>query len=107
MAQTPLVMQVGQHGTLRFIPSAAAVDPTTIVGQQWSQQGSPQSVKFTAPDQVQALAIGSGTLKVIVDCGPSSKMPYNFVINVIAAGPPEPGVMPPVAIDVAITPPAP
>jgi hypothetical protein len=99
-----LTIEVGQMGTLSFQPAMVGIDPATVTGVAWSQQGSPAAVKFTHPDQVEGIAPGTGSFTVTVNCGPSDKMPYQFEIACIANAPPAIPKVVPVMILFAIPP---
>ena len=74
----------------------------------WQPQGGQQHVRFHPPDQVEGVSAGTGEGKCTVSMTtPGDKMTYPFTVQCVPAGPPAPPRMEPVAIDVAVTPPAP
>ena len=103
----PAFITVGATGTLRFLPSQAGLDPALIASVSWQPQGGQQHVKFSPPDQVEGISPGTGQGKCTVSMTtPGDKMTYDFTVQCNPAGPPAPPRMEPVAIDVAMTPPA-
>ena len=84
----PMPLQVGQKGTLKFEAAMAGFDPEQITDIKWSQQGSPQAVKFTQPDQVEGVAVGSGSFKCSVTQKPEAggqpqHSTYNFTVECV------------------------
>jgi hypothetical protein len=100
----PVFIAVGQTGTLRFIADMAGLDPAVIQSQQWQLQGTPASLKFTAPDKVEGLAEGTANMRVQVTSqipgSPQERQTYRFEVQTVPAGPPTPPKMVPVAIDI-------
>jgi hypothetical protein len=102
----PVFLQVGQVGTLRFLPSQAGLDPALVASASWQPQGSQQHVRFTPPDQVEGISAGTADYKVTVTMTtPGEKVTYAFTATCNPAGPPAPPKMDPVAIDITVTPP--
>jgi hypothetical protein len=97
-------IQVGQTARMVFQPSMVGIDPATVTEVVWTQQGSPASVKFTHPDQVEGIAPGVGSFTATVNCGPANKMPYKFDIECIPAGPPPIPLIVPVTLTEIVTP---
>lgn len=82
----PTTILVGTKGTLKFEASMAGFDPDQVTDVKWSQQGSPQHVKFTQPDKVEGISAGTGDFKCTVTQKPEGggqpqKSVYNFVVE--------------------------
>lgn len=98
-----VTIQVGQQGTLRFLPSQAGLDPAQIASVAWQPQGPQNQIKFTPPDQVEGLAAGTTSYKATVTMKTAGeKYSFPFDAQCTPAGPPAPPVMVPVAIDIAV-----
>lgn len=102
-----LTIPQGKTGTLTFDANMAGLDPTQVNQVQWSQQGAPSAVKFTPPDQVQGVALGTGTLRCVVHVGASDKMTYEFPVECVSNQPDPPPRIVPVTIYIPLVVPAP
>lgn len=102
-----LTIPQGKTGTLYFDANMAGMDPAEVNQVQWSQQGPPTSVRLIQPDQVQGVALGTGTLKCTVHVGASDKMTYGFDVECISNEPPPPPRTVPVTIFIPLVVPAP
>lgn len=100
----PTVPQ-GLSGKLEFQPTMAGLDAAAITDVKWSQQGAPNHVKFTQPDQVSGVAPGTGDFTCTVACGANDKMTYHFQVECVAMGPPPMPRNVPVTVFVAGPPP--
>jgi hypothetical protein len=97
----PVMIQVGQTGTLRFLPSQAGLDEALVSGVAWQLQGTPASLRFTPPDHVEGLAAGTANMRCAVTMvGGTDRQTYRFEVETVPAGPPQPPKMVPVALDV-------
>lgn len=100
----PAYIAVGQTGTLRFLATQVGLPEAQIQGVTWQPQGAQQAVRFTPPDQVEGLAVGTSSYKASVTMTtPGEK--YSFPFDVTCTAPAGPLVMTPVAIDITMTPP--
>lgn len=100
----PVSIQVGQSGTLRFMPESAGLDPALVSNVSWQPQGSQQHVKFHPPDQVEGLSVGTGSYRALVTLQAANEkytFPFDVQCNAPTTGPP---VMTPVTIDLVPTP---
>ena len=89
-----MILIVGQKARCVFLAAQAGIDPAALVSVHWSQQGPPDAVRLTQPDQVEALAVGSGQLTVKASAGQNESMTYKFTIDVVAAEPAVPVTVP-------------
>lgn len=104
----PAYIAVGQKGTLRFIAEQAGLPQSEITSVSWQPQGSQQAVKFSPPDQVEGVAVGTSPYKASVTMKAAGEK-YSFPFDVTCTAPAGTApIMTPVAIDLAVpTPPTP
>jgi hypothetical protein len=98
----PVVIQVGQTGTLRFLPTQAGLDPALVATVVWQLQGTPPSLTFTAPDRIEGIAEGMANMRCAVTMvGGSDRLTYRFEVQTTPSGLPAPPKVIPVALDIA------
>jgi hypothetical protein len=99
-----LSIQVGQTGTLVFLPLEAGIDPEAVVSVDWVSQASQQIIRFTEPDQIEGRGPGVGAFKCTPTLTGQEKVTYLFDIECVPAGGAPPPKKVPVAIDNIVTP---
>jgi hypothetical protein len=97
-----LTIPQGKTGTLSFDANMAGINPADVNQVQWSQPGAPTYVKLIAPDQVQGVAVGSGTIKCVVHSGTSDKQTYEFPVECVSGTPDPPPRTVPITIFVPL-----
>lgn len=99
----PVLIRVGETGTLRFLAAQAGLDAALISGVVWQLQGTPGSLTFTPPDQVEGIAAGTANMRCAVTMvGGSDRQTYRFEVETVPAGPPPPPKVVPVALDMNV-----